>query len=135
MDPDDLARLERLEHREDLRLLDRKISREKRGFATHAAIYAVLIPTLWLVYFVTARHGVPPWPLFAMLGWGMGLMGHGFGMRQKVRQLEEERDDLRDGTYLASPARRPEIALPPEPHAVADTLARAEALLQRERTR
>lgn len=107
--------------------LDREIAREKRGFTVHALIYWIVVPALWMVWLFTQAHaGIVPWPLFATLGWGFGLMGHFFGMHRKVKQLLAERDDV-----LLAPA--PQLEIPLAEAESDDLLARAEALLQRER--
>lgn len=126
MDADERYRLASLKRAEETRRLDRKIAREKRGFAVHAAVYAVVIPMLWVIFLTAQRGQGVPWPLFPMLGWGFGVMGHAFGARAKIRQLHGERDEL-----LLAPV--PQLDLPPAEAETDTTLARAEALLARER--
>ncbi len=44
------------------------------GWRAHLASYVAVILGLWLVWAVTG-FGYP-WPIWPMLGWGMGLIGH-----------------------------------------------------------
>ena len=48
------------------------------GWRTHLASYLSVIAALWLIWALTgAGH---PWPIWPMLGWGVGLLGHRSGM-------------------------------------------------------
>lgn len=51
---------------------------KKREFATHAVVYTVVNVTLiaiWALIFATTGAWFP-WPVFPMLGWGIGLALH-----------------------------------------------------------
>jgi hypothetical protein len=48
------------------------------GWRAHLASYVAVILGLWLVWALTG--GGHPWPVWPMLGWGMGLLGHRTGM-------------------------------------------------------
>jgi hypothetical protein len=40
----------------------------------HARTYLVVIALLWLIWLVTGAGY--PWPVWPMLGWGIGVLGH-----------------------------------------------------------
>jgi Domain of unknown function (DUF1707)/2TM domain len=42
--------------------------------APHATTYLVVIGLLWLIWLVTGAGY--PWPIWPMLGWGIGVIGH-----------------------------------------------------------
>ena len=44
------------------------------GWKLHLASYVAVILGLWLIWAVTGAGY--PWPIWPMLGWGMGLLGH-----------------------------------------------------------
>lgn len=47
------------------------------GWRMHLLAYVVTIAALWLVWFLTgAGHA---WPIYPMIGWGLGLLGHRTG--------------------------------------------------------
>ena len=132
MDADDLDRLAAMDRSAAVKRIDRKIAGERRGFQGHLAAYVFVVALMWAIYLTFQHSAGDPWPLYATLGWGFGLAGHFFGVRAKLRELEETRDDV----LLATGApRQPQVALPPAETETDDTLARAEALLRRERTR
>jgi hypothetical protein len=54
-----------------------KIAKKRVGFKSHLASYIVINSFLWLLWFFTDKnedHAGIPWPIFPMLGWGVGLM-------------------------------------------------------------
>lgn len=66
------------------RRVDDPINKRKE-FYMHAAVYACIIPLLWLVYFSLTPTMIL-WPLIAMAGWGFGLLGHGASVFASNRQ-------------------------------------------------
>jgi len=54
-----------------------KLAKKRVGFKRHLATYIIINTFLWLLWYFTDRKdenaGVP-WPIFPMLGWGIGLM-------------------------------------------------------------
>ena len=72
---------------------------EKKGFRTHAIIYAVINAFLALIWWLTG--GGFPWFVFPLGGWGIGLLFHGLGVyvlsgRQEGRQaIEREAEKIR----------------------------------------
>lgn len=49
------------------------------GLRVHAAAYVLVVAGLWLVWAMTGTGH--PWPIYPMLGWGLGLLGHWAGAR------------------------------------------------------
>jgi len=58
---------------------------KRKEFYMHAAVFACIIPMLWLLYF-TLTPEIILWPLIAMAGWGFGLIGHGATVFASNRQ-------------------------------------------------
>jgi hypothetical protein len=53
--------------------------KKKRDFRTHLAAYLLVNSFLWLIWaivLITADGPSLPWPLFPMVGWGIGLVFH-----------------------------------------------------------
>lgn len=44
------------------------------GWRSHLISYVAVIAGLWLIWALTGAGY--PWPIWPMLGWGMGLLGH-----------------------------------------------------------
>jgi hypothetical protein len=65
----------------------------KRGFLHHFATFAMVS---LLLLFINASTGGPPWFLFPVLGWGVGIAAHFFrafystGSDWEKRQVEKE---------------------------------------------
>jgi len=72
---------------------------EKKGFRTHAIVYAVINAFLALIWWLTGAGF--PWFVFALSGWGIGLLFHGLGVyvlsgRQEDRRaIEREAEKIR----------------------------------------
>jgi fatty acid desaturase len=55
---------------------------KKREFTTHAVVYTMVNLTLiaiWALIFATTGAWFP-WPVFPILGWGIGLVLHGWSV-------------------------------------------------------
>lgn len=52
-----------------------KIAKKRVGFRRHLATYVVINGMFWLIWmFSKDEHGEKfPWPVWPMLGWGIGL--------------------------------------------------------------
>ncbi|WP_375443748.1 2TM domain-containing protein [uncultured Fibrella sp.] len=83
-----------------------KQAKNRVGFRTHLRSYLTINAGLWLLYLVTSlsagpigfRHGYVPWPLFAMLGWGIGLVSHYLAVYRypnERNQIEKEYEKLK----------------------------------------
>jgi hypothetical protein len=58
------------------------LARRWASFRSHLATYLITTGFLWVLWFITGagdygRAGVP-WPVWAMMGWGIGLAFHYF---------------------------------------------------------
>jgi hypothetical protein len=57
-------------------------AKRRAGFKVHLRTYLIVNTGLWLIYFISsvANGGwnIFPWPVFPMLGWGIGLVSHYF---------------------------------------------------------
>jgi hypothetical protein len=62
--------------------------RAKRGFKIHVAIYLV-VNALIVVVWASSGAGYF-WPIWAMLGWGIGLAFHGWSVYLPKRISEDE---------------------------------------------
>ncbi len=54
-----------------------KIAKKRVGFKRHLATYIVINAFFWFLWFFTDHndtHAGVPWPIFPMLGWGIGVM-------------------------------------------------------------
>jgi hypothetical protein len=80
-----------------------KQAKERVGFRMHLRSYLIINLGLWLIWAITLFM-VPyrprlffPWPLFATLGWGIGLVSHYLGVYRRGGQrnmVEEEYQKL-----------------------------------------
>ena len=48
------------------------------GWRAHLTSYLAVIAGLWLIWALTGFGH--PWPVWPMLGWGLGILGHRTGM-------------------------------------------------------
>jgi len=76
-------------------------ARKRASFKMHLRTYLVVNAGLWLIYLVTfypnvGRDGFP-WPVFPMLGWGIGLATHylsAYGNLDEKNLAEKEYEKL-----------------------------------------
>lgn len=56
------------------------IAKKRAGFKSHFYSYIIVNAFLWLLWLITtpaaARTGHIPWPVWPLLGWGVGLAFH-----------------------------------------------------------
>lgn len=72
----------------------------RRGFLIHLTAYLVINTVLVAVWFLTSEGGLF-WPVFPMLGWGIGLVFHGMEALRLPHgedRIRQEMDRLADGT-------------------------------------
>lgn len=74
----------------------------KRGFRVHLTVYLAVNALLWVVWGVVFANTDVwfPWPVFPLLGWGIGLGFHAwetFGRRRSFtdEQIDREVERLR----------------------------------------
>ncbi len=57
-----------------------KLAKKRVSFKRHLATYLVINTFFWIIWFLTdhkkddMESGGIPWPIFPMLGWGIGIM-------------------------------------------------------------
>lgn len=72
-----------------------KLAKKRVGFKRHLATYIVINAFLWVLWYFTDRNddynGVP-WPIFPMLGWGIGIMFSFLGAYVFVKHDSVERE-------------------------------------------
>ncbi|HEY1112851.1 MAG TPA: 2TM domain-containing protein [Chitinophagaceae bacterium] len=55
------------------------LAQRRASFKRHLAAYAILNIFFWVLWYVTHEGGEPdglPWPVWPMLGWGIGVAFH-----------------------------------------------------------
>jgi hypothetical protein len=62
------------------------LKKEKQGFTVHAVIYAGVNAGLIALNLLTVPQVL--WFIFPLVGWGIGLAGHYFGVRRLPERLE-----------------------------------------------
>ena len=50
----------------------------KKGFNIHLLVFVLVIPVLWLTWYLTDR--TYPWPLWSTPAWAIGLLFHYLGV-------------------------------------------------------
>ena len=82
-----------------------KQAKARVGFTMHLRTYLIVNAGLWLIWalsnlaILSSGHvrGLFPWPLFPMLGWGIGLASHYFAVyhsKNERSMIEKEYDKL-----------------------------------------
>jgi hypothetical protein len=80
----------------DLRSQALAVLRKKSEFRSHVAAYFLVNAMLVAVWAMTGADFF--WPMFPMLGWGIGLFFHGwdvYGRPPTEEQIQREMDRLR----------------------------------------
>lgn len=76
------------------------LAKKRVGFKRHLATYIIINGFLWALWYFTDRYeeerGIP-WPIFPMLGWGIGLMFNFLGayVFTKHDSVQKEYDKLK----------------------------------------
>lgn len=71
--------------------------RKKREFASHLAAYVLVNGLLIVIWAVTGAGFF--WPVFPLIGWGIGLFFHGWDVYQgepSEARIQREMDRLKD---------------------------------------
>ena len=75
-----------------------RIAHERAGFKMHLTIYVIVILFLWVLWgflaFINEWDYSTKWPIFPMLGWGLGVLLHYFIVyrwKHKLTQKEYEK--------------------------------------------
>ncbi|MBK8494023.1 MAG: 2TM domain-containing protein [Chitinophagaceae bacterium] len=85
-----------------------EIAQKRAGFKTHALTYVIMNSFFWIVWYFSSinRHADfdpfnwnhIPWPVWPMLGWGIGLAFHFAGayIFPKANSVEREYEKLKN---------------------------------------
>ncbi len=86
-----------------------EIAQKRAGFKSHLVTYIVVNGFLWAIWFFSGNHhrGIDfadwdtnhyPWPIWPMLGWGIGLAFHFAGayIFPKANSVEHEYQKLKN---------------------------------------
>jgi hypothetical protein len=79
-----------------------EIAKRRASFKYHLGTYLVVIPFLWLVWYLTGSKysgNHLPWPVWPTAGWGIGLIFHYLGayVFSKENGVEREYERLTRG--------------------------------------
>jgi hypothetical protein len=87
---------------DDLRA--RAVARVKarEDFRIHLLIYALVNGMLWVIWFFGGADVREPWPIYPLLGWGIGIVAHwytvyGTNDQRREAEIEAEMRRLRGG--------------------------------------
>ena len=77
---------------DDVRAAALESLEKKREFRTHVLAYVLVNSFLWLIWGVVYAAGGTwfPWPVFAMAGWGIGLVLHAWDVYRRRPFSEEQ---------------------------------------------
>ncbi len=73
-----------------------RLAKKRVGFRNHLATYILCNAFFWGVWYFTGRKNDQegfPWPIFPMLGWGLGLAFHSlstFVFVERMTSIEKE---------------------------------------------
>lgn len=73
----------------DLRKMAIARLRKKREFLQHATAYVVINVTLVVIWLLTTPGGFF-WPMFPILGWGVGIVFHALDVYSPAQPTEEK---------------------------------------------
>jgi hypothetical protein len=72
-----------------------KLAEKRAKFKNHLGIYVIMNAFFWALWFFTDRHnyGVDvPWPIWPMLGWGIGLAFNYFDAYHNDKMMSTEKE-------------------------------------------
>lgn len=76
------------------------IARKRASFKRNLAAYLVMVAVFWIIWYLTGGStyddGGVPWPVWPMLGWGIGVAFHYIGayVAHKSNDTQKEYDKL-----------------------------------------
>jgi len=71
----------------------RKRVEEKKGFFIHFAVY-IIVNILLVLIWATTGAGSPPWFIYPLGGWGIGILFHFLGVFVFSRRTGWERKEI-----------------------------------------
>jgi hypothetical protein len=91
-----------VQNEDDLRA--RAVARVKarEDFRIHLLIYVLVNGLLWVIWLLGGADVSQPWPIYPLLGWGIGLVAHwytvyGTNEQRREAEIEAEMRRLRGG--------------------------------------
>jgi hypothetical protein len=78
---------------EEIYKIAKKRVEEKKGFYVHLAVYIIVNIGLILIWAFTTRGGYP-WFVWALGGWGIGIIFHGLGVFVFNKETDWERNEV-----------------------------------------
>lgn len=88
---------ERAVAREKIERDERRSRHVASGFRWHLQAYVAVNLLLVAIWLLTDGPDVHPWPVYPVLGWGIGLYFHWTHVRYHERKVRERRAFLEDG--------------------------------------
>ena len=80
-----------------------KIAKKRVEFKRHLATYTIINGFFWAMWYFTdfksEEHTGLPWPIFPMLGWGIGIAFHFLGafvFHNRYSSIEKEYERLKN---------------------------------------
>ena len=85
-----------------------EIAQKRASFKTHAVTYIIMNAFFWVVWYFSSKHRHAdfdafnwnhfPWPIWPMIGWGIGLAFHFAGayIFPKANSVEKEYEKLKN---------------------------------------
>ena len=82
-----------------------ELAQKRAGFKSHLTVYIIMNIFFWCVWYFTNHNyngeGRFPWPVWPMLGWGIGVFFHFLGayVYPKNYSVEREYQKLKNKNY------------------------------------
>jgi len=80
---------------DDLRARAEVRVKAREDFRMHLLVYVLVNLLLWGIWYTSGPTGGVPWPLYASVGWGIGIAAHWYsvyGVNSSRREAEIERE-------------------------------------------
>jgi hypothetical protein len=77
---------------DDIRRNVEKRLKARRELSTHILVFCLVIPFLWVIWLLTDTSFL--WPIIPMLGWGIGIIAHGFGYYYEHGEGRRRREEI-----------------------------------------
>jgi hypothetical protein len=86
----------------DLRSRAEARVKAREDFRIHLLVYVLVNALLWAIWFFNGANLASPWPIFPLLGWGIGLAVHwwttyGRDETRREAEIEEEMRRMQGG--------------------------------------
>ena len=68
----------------------KELAHKRVEFRTHLVVYCVINTALWVTWFVTGQGYI--WPVWPLVGWGIGLLFHYLFDYRSSKLFSEQRE-------------------------------------------